>query len=949
MALNSMLFLFVLLVSLWHPSHPTVINQSQFFTLMKQSLSGNSLSNWDSLNGSNYCSFAGISCTNRGYVEKIDISGWSLSGHFPPDVCSYLPELRVLRLSRNNLHADFPTTVVNCSVLEELNISSAYLTGTLPDFSPLKSLRVLDVSYNLLIGEFPISFTNLTNLEQLNFNENAGFHSWQLPENISMLTKLKSMILTTVSLTGRIPKSIGNMTSLVDLELSGNFLVGPIPGELGLLGNLQSLYLYYNQLTGEIPDQLGNVTKLLDLDVSVNRLTGQLPESIFRLPNLRGIQAYNNSLTGKIPTAIQNSTTLVILSLYDNFLTGEIPKALGRSSDIVLFEVSENQLSGELPPEICRGGKLLYFLVLQNMFFGKIPESYGKCSSLLRFRVSNNRLEGLIPDGIFHLPYVSIIDLGYNHLSGVISKSIMLARNLSELFLMSNRISGYIPSEISRVGNLVKIDLSNNLLSGPIPGEIGYLKKLNLLLLQGNKLSSSIPDSLSLLKSLNVLDLSSNLLTGKIPESICELLPNSLNFSNNLLSGPIPLSLIKGGLSESLSGNPNLCVSTIFNSNSKFPTCPQNYNRKKLNFIWVVGISIAIVVLGIVLFIKRLCDKQEKNMENNETFSSSFLSYDVKSFHRVNFDQHEIAKSMIDENMVGHGGSGTVYRIQLRNGETVAVKKLWRQRSKSSPSDDKVSLDKELKTEVETLGSIRHKNIVKLYSFFSSSNCSLLVYEFMPNGNLWDALHEGKVLLDWPTRHRIAVGIAEGLVYLHHDLMPPIIHRDIKSTNILLDVNYKPKVADFGIAKVLQARGGTDSTTTVFAGTYGYLAPEYAYSLKATTKCDVYSFGVVLMELISGKKPVEVEFGENKNIIYWVSTKVETREGAMEVLDKRLSESFAEEMIQVLRIATRCTCKTPSLRPSMTEVVQLLTEADPCKLNYSKSSDKAKETSNDTK
>ncbi|KAE8709851.1 hypothetical protein F3Y22_tig00110328pilonHSYRG00678 [Hibiscus syriacus] len=213
----------------------------------------------------------------------------------------------------------------------------------------------------------------------------------------------------------------------------------------------------------------------------------------------------------------------------------------------------------------------------------------------------------------------------------------------------------------------------------------------------------------------------------------------------------------------------------------------------------------------------------------------------------------------------------------------------------------------------------------------------------MPNGNLWDALHKGWFHLDWPTRHQIALGVAQGLAYLHHDLMPPIIHRDIKSTNILLDVNYQPKVADFGIAKVLQARGGKDSTNTVIAGTYGYLAPEYAYSNKATTKCDVYSYGVVLMELITGKKPVESEFGENKNLVYWVSTKLDTKEGVMEALDRRVSGSFKDEMVRVLRTAMRCTCKNPSQRPTMNEVVQLLIAADPCRLDsYKCSTDKTK-------
>ncbi|CAK7347336.1 unnamed protein product [Dovyalis caffra] len=911
---------------------------------MKGSLSGNALSYWDVAGGKPYCNFTGVGCNSRGYVEKIDITGWSISGRFPSGICSYLPELRVLRLGHNRLHGDVLHSIVNCSFLEELNLSFLNATGTYPDFSPLKSLRILDVSYNHFTGEFPMSVTNLSNLEVLNFNENDGLNLWQLPENISRLTKLKSMILTTCLLYGPMPASIGNMTSLVDLELSGNFLTGHIPAELGLLRNLQQLELYYNyHLSGNIPEELGNLTELVDLDISVNKLTGKVPESICRLPKLEVLQLYNNSLTGEIPSAIANSTTLRLLSVYDNSLTGEVPQDLGHLSAMIVVDLSENRLSGPLPTNVCKGGKLLYFLVLDNMFSGELPDSYAKCKTLLRFRLNHNLLEGTIPEGLLGLPHVSIIDLSYNNFSGPIPITIGTAKNLSELFVQSNKISGVIPPEISGAVNLVKIDLSNNFLSGPIPPEIGYLKKLNLLILQVNKLNSSIPKSLSLLRSLNVLDLANNLLTGSIPESLCELLPNSINFSNNLLSGPIPLSLIKGG-------NPGLCVPAYVNSSDQsFPMCSQTYNRKRLNSIWAIGISVAILTVGALLFLRRRFSKDRAVMEHDETMSSSFFSYDVKSFHRISFDQREILEAMVDKNIVGHGGSGTVYKIELSRGEVIAVKKLWSRKSKDSASEDQLLLDKELKTEVETLGSVRHKNIVKLYCYFSSFDCSLLVYEYMSNGNLWDALHKGRIHLNWPTRHQIALGVAHGLAYLHHGLLPPIIHRDIKSTNILLDVNYQPKVADFGIAKVLQARGGKDSTTTVIAGTYGYLAPEYAYSSKATTKCDVYSFGVVLMELITGKKPVEADFGDSKNIIYWVSTKVDTKEGVMEVLDNRLSGSFRDEMIQVLRIAIRCTCKTPALRPTMNEVVQLLIKADPCRLDSCKSSNKAKEKTNVTK
>ncbi|XP_042491305.1 receptor protein-tyrosine kinase CEPR1-like isoform X2 [Macadamia integrifolia] len=822
--LSPILFLFLLFLSHFSfCSQATEVNQSQFFTLMKHSLSGKSLSHWDV--EAPYCNYTGVSCNSGGDVVKIDVSGWFLTGYFPADICTYLPQLRILRLGKNLLRGEFPASIVNCSLLEELNITKSSLTGTLPDFSPMASLRLLDLSYNHFTGQFPMSVMNLSNLELLNFNENINFTLWQLPENISRLTKLKSMILSTAMVHGKIPPTIGNMTSLIDLELSGNYLVGQIPVEIAKLKNLQLLELYYNQLTGEIPNEFGNLTQLIDLDMSVNRLTGKIPESLCKLPNLQVLQLYNNSLTGEIPSMIGNSTTLRILSLYDNNLTGKVPPYLGASSKLIALDLSENSLSGELPPEVCKGGKLIYFLVLQNQFYGQLPETYQRCQSLLRFRVNSNQLRGSIPEELLGLPHVSIIDLNSNNFEGPIARTIGNAKNLSELFLQGNRISGVIPLEISRAGNLVKIDLSNNLLSGPIPPEIGKLRKLNLLLLQGNRLNSSIPDSLSCLKSLNVLDLSNNQLTGPIPESLCQLLPNSINFANNHLSGPVPPNLIKGGLAESLSGNPDLCVSVYFNlSGTKFPTCPQINSRKRVSCIWAIGISVVVVVIGAILFLKRRYSRERKVMEQDEILSLSSFSY-VQNFHKVSFDQHEIIEALVDKNIVGHGGSGTVYKILLNNGEAVAVKKVWSQKTKDPSIEDNFFLDGGLKTEVETLGSIRHKNIVKLYCYLSSSDLNLLVYEYMPNGNLWDALHRGKSILDWPTRHRIALGIAQGLAYLHHDIKPPIIHRDIKSTNILLSAEYQAKVADFGVAKVLQARGGKDSTTTIIAGTYGYLAP----------------------------------------------------------------------------------------------------------------------------
>ncbi|XP_058069578.1 receptor protein-tyrosine kinase CEPR1-like isoform X2 [Magnolia sinica] len=836
MALLTQLLHLLSFLSLINLSFQTTFqNQSHFFTLMKTSLTGNSISQWNHTSSitapTPYCHYNGVTCDDDGHVTKIDVSGFSLAGHLPPHICSYLPKLIILRLANTGIRIHLPSTILNCSLLEELNLSSLFLVGSLPDFSPLKSLRLLDLSNNHFSGDFPTSVFDLTNLEVLNFNQMGRFTKWQLPNYIDRLKKLKQMILSTCSIQGHIPPSVGNMTSLIDLELSGNFLIGRIPAEIGRLKNLQFLELYYNQLTGEIPPEIGNLTQLRDVDISVNRLTGRIPENLCKLPNLQCLQLYNNSLSGEIPPAIGNSTSLNLLSLYENFLTGSVPPNLGQFSDFIGLDLSENRLSGGLPTEICNRGKLLYFLVLDNQFSGRLPENYVKCESLLRFRVSNNRLDGPIPEGLLGLPHVSIIDLGFNHLDGPLPKSIGNAKNLSELYIQSNRILGSLPIEIAWASTLVKMDLSNNFLSGPIPSDIANLRKLNLLMLQCNRLVSSIPESFSMLKSLNVLNLSNNLLTGKIPSRLCELMPNSLDFSNNQLSGPVPLPLIKEGLLNSFAGNPGLCLPVSYNlTDPILPLCRQPTSRKRGNSIWVVGISSSVVILGLLLYLRRRCQKERVVTEQGRMLSASSACYDVKSFHKLSFAHREIVEALIDKNVVGYGRSGTVYRIELSDGRSVAVKKLWN-RKKKDPSSDQLFLDRELKAEIETVGNICHNNIVKLYCCFSYLDSNLLVYEYMPNGNLWDALHQGKGFLDWPTRHMIALGVAQGLAYLHHDLSPPIIHRDIKSTNILLSADFQPKVADFGVAKILQGRGGNEPTTTVIAGTYGYLAPDWTLNI----------------------------------------------------------------------------------------------------------------------
>lgn len=243
-----------------------------------------------------------------------------------------------------------------------------------------------------------------------------------------------------------------------------------------------------------------------------------------------------------------------------------------------------------------------------------------------------------------------------------------------------------------------------------------------------------------------------------------------------------------------------------------------------------------------------------------------------------------------------------------------------------------VKKSSEFDAEVRTLSSIRHVNVVKLYCSITSEDSSLLVYEYFPNGSLWDRLHScGKMGLDWDVRYEIAVGAAKGLEYLHHGCERPVIHRDVKSSNILLDENLQPRIADFGLAKIVQANASKDSTH-VIAGTHGYIAPEYGYTYNVTEKSDVYSFGVVLMELVTGKKPIESEYGENKDIVFWVSSKLKTKESVLSIVDSSIPEVYREEAINMLRIAILCTDRLPTLRPTMRRVVQMLEDGEPCKL-----------------
>nr|CAD1841429.1 unnamed protein product [Ananas comosus var. bracteatus] len=890
------------------------------------------------------CNFTGVACDSTGSVSGIDLSGRGISGTLPFDSLCQLPSLTTLSLGSNHLSGALTPSLRNCTFLAHLDLAFNYLTGTVPDLTPLNNLRVLNISDNLFSGPFPWnSLGNLTGLVILNLGDN-GFARSPFPDVVRNLTKLTSLRLYEANIGGEFPNWIGELAELQDLELSDNFISGSIPAEIAKLTKLTQLELYNNSFSGTLPAGFGSLSELAFFDASMNNLQGNLSELRF-LTNLVSLQLFQNNFSGEVPAEFGDFKYLVNLSLYTNQLSGSLPEKLGSWAEFNFIDVSTNMLTGPIPPDMCRRGTMLKLLMLENNFTGGIPPSYANCSTLQRFRVSNNSLSGAVPTGIWSLPQVNIIDLAGNWFEGPIGAGVGEAKSLNQLFLADNQFSGALPAEIGQASSLVGIDVSYNTLSGEIPATIGKLKGLITLNLQRNSISGAIPESVGSC-TLNSLDLSDNQISGEIPGSLSALKLSSLNLSDNRLAGPLPAALSIAAYSSSFIGNPGLCAD---NKNAQFlPRCASSGGSRshgKLRTVLAVLLATAALLVALLIFVVKRRSADHADGDRHR-FVAKKDSWDMKSFRILSFDEQEIIDSVKRENLIGRGGSGNVYRAELSTGRVVAVKHILHSPCSAYAEENYGGATailgaprrmsslrcREFEAEVGTLSSIRHVNVVKLYCSITSDGSSLLVYEHLPNGSLWDRLHTaaGEKLgtIDWDTRYEVAVGAARGLEYLHHGCDRPILHRDVKSSNILLDECFKPRIADFGLAKILHSTPNQESSTNVIAGTHGYIAPEYAYTCKVNEKSDVYSFGVVLMELVTGRKPIEAEYGESKDIVYWICESMDSREKVMGAVDKRIAEGWArEEAVKVLRVAVLCAARLPTMRPSMRTVVHMLEDA----------------------
>ncbi|XP_021748712.1 receptor protein-tyrosine kinase CEPR2-like [Chenopodium quinoa] len=955
MATNSYQIMLIFLLFCYFPPNLASITAEktvllEFKSHFKDPL--NLLTSWSDSNSP--CEFSGVSCDlQTGRVDGIHLENASLAGEVSPSVCR-LQGLKFLALPSNSISGNISPELSQCRNLKVLNFTINKLVGRIPDLSGLGNLEVLDLSDNFLNGEFPTWVGNMTGLVSLGLGNNF-FNEGRIPDSLGNLKNLTWLFLSNCKRVGKIPESIYGLKELVTFDLSRNRLSGKLSESISELRKLTKIELFANNLTGEIPSELANLTLLQEFDVSANHFSGKLPPEIVNLKNLTVFQLYENDFEGELPRGFENLRNLIGYSIYRNSFSGEIPANFGRFSPLVSIDISENNFTGSFPRYLCESQSLQFLLALDNGFSGEIPASYAECKSLVRLRVNQNRLSGKLPDGIWAMPNVDIVDFSNNELTGQITSDIGNSTSMSQLILENNRFSGELPAELGKLTQLERLYLSNNSFSGVIPPQLGDLKQLSSLQLQGNALVGSIPrelgectrladfnlagnmidgeipSTLAQMTSLNSLNLSRNRLKGSIPSNIGKLRLSLIDLSDNELSGSVPQGLLDVGSSDSFRGNKGLCAYKNMKTfvNYGIGVCNgEEIHKKGLSNRLVAtfsALSFLVLILSALLFLNYRHYKVSNSCFEDDLEGSNGMEpkWKVESFHHLEFDVDEIC-NLEEDHLIGNGGAGKVYRLELKkNGGMVAVKQLWKGTS-----------FKAISTEMNILGNIRHKNILKLYACLLRGNTAFLVFEYMENGNMFQVLHreikDGQPELDWNKRYNIALGVAKGLCYLHHDCSPPIIHRDIKSTNILLDLEYEPKIADFGVAKATYDSAEV-SEFSCFAGTHGYLAPELAYTCKVTEKSDVYSFGVVLLELLTGKGPIEELYGEGRDIVHWVLRGLNDKSSEVNVLDpKILSDCTKDAMMKVLKIATLCTTKLPSLRPNMRDVVKMLADVDPC-------------------
>ncbi|XP_047321862.1 leucine-rich repeat receptor protein kinase HPCA1-like [Impatiens glandulifera] len=814
-----------------------------------------------------------------------------------------------------------------------------------------------------IIGQLTGDIASLDGLQSLDLSNNKGL-SGPIPPSIGKLTKLSILILKGCSFSGPIPDTLGSLNRLTFLSLTSNSLSGLIPPSLGNLNELDWLDIAENRLTGTIP--VSNATSPgLDLLVNAkhfhfggNQLNGTIPSTLFNSNmNLILLLFENNQFTGSIPSTIGFMSSLEVLRLDGNRLSGTVPPNIGNLSAVREIYLSNNQLTGPIPN--LKTLTVLNSLDLSNNSFDttSFPSWYSSLSSLVILTMENTQITGQVPPAVFNLLLLQSVVLRNNKLNGTLDLSSISNSELKLVDMQNNNIISYkeIPPHIGFQITLVENPVCKGIEKTychplqPNPSYSSPPNDCNPPMCSNDQVSS--PNCQCAYPFTGNFTLRAPVIVGLGNSSIYSILQSSIMINFTSYSLPVDSVSISNPIRDANNylilnlgffpvGTNRFNRTGIFSIESalnnkiyRTPKTPINFGpyifiseqythfqdsaSSKSHYSIIIGASIGGFVLVMLAILAGVyAFRQKKRAEKADKQNNPFASWipdkssgnipQLKGAKAFTFEEvKKYSNNFSEANDIGSGSYGKVYIGTLPNGKMIAIKRAMKGSMQGAV---------EFKSEIELLSRVHHKNVVSLVGFCYDRSEQILVYEYIPNGTLKDSLSGFK--LDWARRLRIALGAARGLQYLHELADPPIIHRDIKSNNILLDDRFNAKVADFGLSKAI---GNPDQThiTTQVKGTMGYMDPEYYMTNQLTEKSDVYSFGVTLLELVTAKQPIE----KGKYIVREVRQRMGSN--IQEVIDPfLLGTTVLNGLEKFVDVALRCVIETADERPTMGQVVK---------------------------
>ncbi|XP_014492369.1 receptor-like kinase TMK4 isoform X1 [Vigna radiata var. radiata] len=789
--------------------------------------------------------------------------------------------------------------------------------------------------------------------------------------------RVTSISLASKSLTGTLPSDLNSLSQLRSLSLQDNALSGPLPS-LAQLSFLQTAYLNHNNFSAvpfaafaalnslqtlslasnpslspwTFPTDLTSSTNLIDLDLGTVSLSGALPDIFDKFPSLKNLRLSYNNLTGSLPSSLAISPiALLWLNNQATGLSGTL-SVLSNMTQLSQAWLHKNQFTGSIPDlSQCKG---LFDLQLRdNRLTGVVPISLMTLSSLKNVSLDNNELQGPVP--AFGKGVKVTLD-GINSFCldtpGDCDPGVMVLLQIAEAFgypiQLANAWQGNDPCNgwnfiVCSTGKIVTVNFAKQGFWGTISPAFSQLTDLCSLFLNGNNLIGSIPESLTSLPQLQTLDVSDNNLSGEIPKF------------------PSKVKLVTTGnarLGKALSPGGGASGSTPSGSPPSGSGPESAKGSASLSPGWIGGIVVIVLFFtAVVLFLSWKCyaKRQRRKFRRVNGHENGKGSFKIESINVYNgyggvpselqsqssgdrcdvlaaFEGRngsisiqvllQVTNNFSEENILGRGGFGVVYKGELHDGTKIAVKRM------ESVAMGNKGLN-EFQAEITVLSKVRHRHLVALLGYCINGNERLLVYEYMPQGTLTQHLFEwqehGYAPLTWKQRVTIALDVARGVEYLHSLAQQSFIHRDLKPSNILLGHDMRAKVADFGLVK--NAPDGKYSVETRLAGTFGYLAPEYAATGRVTTKVDVYAFGVVLMELVTGRKALDDTVpDERSHLVTWFRRVLINKENIPKAIDQILNpdEETTESIYKVAELAGHCTAREPYQRPDMGHAVNVL-------------------------